>query len=174
MIALAIASLIAAAATVLAAVIGWRQRRAALLITAAILAPISVSLAALWLLIPVFTAGFLGATGPEPVPCEAAVRFIDQDDLPTGSAESSCTHAGFQDSIYTVDFVVDRQALQYWLDGLPGKPALAQQGCAAGTELCIDQVSFVPRAAGGADYAELDAELRLDGKLRVHLVAFNT
>jgi hypothetical protein len=165
---------VAATAAVFVGVLGWRRRQTVLTVVAALLLPLAIAVAAVSLILPVVADGLLGASEAAPITCQAATNFIDQSALPAGAGETSCTRGGFQDAIYTIDLVAEQPSLEQWLAGLPGRPSLTTHGCPAEAELCIQQVAFVPRAEGGADFFELTAKHRPDGKLSVHAVAINT
>lgn len=166
---------IAALAAIALAIIGWRPRQedVAARIGAVVLLAVAAVLTAFAVLVAVFVNGLVGATQAQEVPCQQVASFVDQTSLPAGLADARCTREGFQDTLYTMDATVSRSAFTSWLAGLPTAPSLDDQGCSDGVDLCTDQIEFVPRAAGGADYASATATIQPDGSLRVQFSAFN-
>ena len=172
-------AVIAALAAIALAIIGWRPRQED------VAAPIGARIGAVTLLavaavligfvvfVSLFVNGLVGATDAQEVPCQQVATFVDQTSLPAGLTNARCTREGFQDTLYTMDATVSRSAFASWLSGLPTAPSLDDQGCGAGVDLCTDQIEFVPRATGGADYAAATATVQPDGSLRVEFSAFN-
>jgi hypothetical protein len=118
--------------------------------------------------------GFLGASGPEDVPCDQVAAFVDAPGLPSGLSEAHCTRTGFQDTYYVMTGTLAPADASAWLAHLPGSPTLTTHGCAAGETTCIPQVRFDPRAKGGADFADFQAHVRSDGRLEFTFTALNT
>ncbi|MEU8718641.1 hypothetical protein [Streptomyces sp. NPDC048663] len=107
------------------------------------------------------------------VPCQEALRFIDQKQLPTGAEDASCVAQDGIDTLYDIRFRIDATALRRWLAAAYPDLEL-RQGCVeADADLC-GVLALQPHAEGGATAVELTVHDQNNGRSLVHYRPFNT
>ncbi|MFD0305721.1 hypothetical protein [Streptomyces sp. NPDC127119] len=107
------------------------------------------------------------------VPCREALRFADQQRLPSGAKDAACVVQHGIDTLYDIRFRIARADLDTWLaDTYPDlelRTDCAQEDADRCGGLTLD-----PYAEGGAVAVELTVRDGSDGRALVHYRPFNT
>ncbi|MFH8467912.1 hypothetical protein [Streptomyces sp. NPDC017991] len=114
-----------------------------------------------------------GAARTAEVPCREALRFADQERLPSGAEGASCTMQHGIDTLYDIRFRIGRTDLDTWLaDAYPGMEL--RTGCVQEEADRCGLLTLDPYAEGGAVAVELTVRDGSDGHALVHYRPFNT
>ncbi|MFD6284861.1 hypothetical protein [Streptomyces sp. NPDC060205] len=107
------------------------------------------------------------------VPCREALRFADQERLPSGAKDASCTMRHGIDTLYDIRFRIARAGLDTWLaDAYPGLEL--RTGCVQEDADRCGVLTLDPYAEGGAVAVEVTVRDGSDGLVLVHYRPFDT
>ncbi|MGC5564123.1 hypothetical protein ACPYPG_14930 [Streptomyces sp. FR-108] len=107
------------------------------------------------------------------VPCREALRFADQERLPSGAKSAACVMRNGIDTLYDVRFRIGRTDLDTWLAATYPDLEL-RTGCAQEDADRCGVLTLDPYADGGAVAVELTVRDEADGRALVHYRPFDT
>ncbi|MCX4231632.1 hypothetical protein [Streptomyces ortus] len=107
------------------------------------------------------------------VPCREALRFADQERLPSGAKGAACVMRHGIDTQYDIRFRIGRTDLDTWLAATYPDLEL-RTGCAQEDADRCGVLTLDPYADGGAVAVELTVRDEADGRTLVHYRPFDT